>query len=65
MTRHVITVERETSVIEAVRLMLEHRFNSLPVVDDTGAPIGMLTEVDVFRLVIKTARDSVKLVAAL
>jgi acetoin utilization protein AcuB len=65
MTRHVITVKPETPVIEAVQLMLEHRFNSLPVVDDTGAPIGMLTEVDVFRLVIKAARDYVKLVAAL
>jgi CBS domain-containing protein len=64
MTGHVVTVKPETPMIEAVRLMLEHRFNSLPVVDDDGAPIGMLTEVDVFRLLIQSVEDSVKLVAA-
>jgi acetoin utilization protein AcuB len=65
MTGQVVTIKPETSMIEAVRLMLEHRFNSLPVVDDHGAPIGMLTEVDVFRLLIKPVEDSVKLVVAL
>jgi acetoin utilization protein AcuB len=63
MTIHVITVNRDTPMIEAVRLMLEHRFNGLPVVDDDGAPIGMLTEVDVFRMVLRSTESSVKLVA--
>jgi CBS domain-containing protein len=65
MSGHVITVKRETPVIEAVRLMLEHRFNSLPVVDVAGSPVGMLTEVDVFRLVLQTAEDRAKLLAVL
>jgi CBS domain-containing protein len=63
MTGQVVTVKPETPMIEAVRLMLEHRFNSLPVVDDDGTPTGMLTEVDVFRLLIQSVEDSVKLVA--
>lgn len=57
MTRSVVTVRRDTPIIEAVRLMLEYRFNGLPVVDDAGAPVGILTEVDVFRLVINTAGE--------
>jgi CBS domain-containing protein len=63
MTSHVITVKGETSMIEAVRLMLEHRFNSLPVVDDAGCPVGILTEVDVFRRFIRVVEDETKLIA--
>src|SRR5262245_5817840 len=36
MTRPLITVSPETSMLEAVRLLYEYRFNSLPVVDASG-----------------------------
>jgi acetoin utilization protein AcuB len=55
MTRQVVTVRDDVPVVDAIRLMLEHRFSSLPVVNADGKPAGMLTEVDIFRLVIQVS----------
>ncbi|MGH8205752.1 MAG: CBS domain-containing protein, partial [Steroidobacteraceae bacterium] len=51
MTGEVITVVASARVAEAVRLMLEHRISGLPVVDASGAVVGMLTEGDLLRRV--------------
>jgi CBS domain-containing protein len=48
MTRDVITVRRETSVTNAIRLMLENNVSGLPVLDN-GKVIGILTEGDLLR----------------
>jgi CBS-domain-containing membrane protein len=44
MTRRVVSVTPETSVVEAVRLMLENRISGLPVIDDAGQLVGIVTE---------------------
>jgi len=49
MTSPVITVTAETKIAEAARLMLLHRISGLPVVDATGAMIGIVTEGDFLR----------------
>ncbi|TMI99641.1 MAG: CBS domain-containing protein [Alphaproteobacteria bacterium] len=49
MTRDVITVAPDASVLEAIRLMLQRRISGLPVVDASGALVGMLTEGDFMR----------------
>jgi CBS-domain-containing membrane protein len=49
MARNVITVDRKTPVEEAARLMLRHRVGCLPVVDEEGAPVGLVTETDLIR----------------
>ncbi|MDN0081816.1 CBS domain-containing protein [Crenobacter sp. SG2305] len=49
MTRQVLTVRTDSSVETAARLMLEHHISGLPVVDENGALIGMLTEHDLLR----------------
>jgi CBS domain-containing protein len=49
MSRSVISVEPETTTHEAARLMIRHRIGCLPVVDESGAPIGLLTETDLLR----------------
>ena len=41
MTVDVVTVTRETEITEAARLMLEHRFNGLPVVDGDKQLVGI------------------------
>lgn len=46
MTRHVFTVRRDSSLQEAIAAMLDHGVSGLPVVDDTGVPVGMLSEGD-------------------
>lgn len=43
MTRNVITVKKDTPVAEAQRIMKEHKIRRLPVVDDEGRPIGVVT----------------------
>jgi CBS domain-containing protein len=64
MTERVITVTPETPMLEAVRLMLEHRFNCLPVVDAVNQLVGILTEVDVFRLFIQTCEGQTTTLAS-
>jgi CBS-domain-containing membrane protein len=49
MTHPVISVAPEISVVEAARLMLQHRVSGLPVVDDIGCVVGMITEGDLLR----------------
>ena len=46
MTKDVITVRRETSVRDLVRLFTERRISSVPVVDDHGDLIGVVSETD-------------------
>ena len=44
MTTDVITVKKDTLVGDAQRLMKMHNIRRLPVVDDKGRPIGVVTE---------------------
>lgn len=46
MTRDVVTVRPTTPAHKAAMLLLEHKIGSVPVVDDSGALVGMLTETD-------------------
>jgi len=48
MTADPVTIGPSTSVHEAARLMLEHRFGALPVVR-AGRPVGIITETDLLR----------------
>jgi CBS domain-containing protein len=50
MTQDVVTTRRETGVYEAVRILLKHHIAGLPVVDDDGTLVGILTEKDVLGL---------------
>lgn len=49
MTRKVVTVKADTPVLEAANLMLQRRISGLPVVDDTGGLIGIVSEGDFMR----------------
>lgn len=49
MTRSPITVSPRTSLREAARLVLSHRIGCLPVVDDEGRMLGLVTETDLLR----------------
>ena len=48
MTRDVLTVERATSVANAIRMMLDNNISGLPVLDN-GKVVGILTEGDLLR----------------
>jgi CBS domain-containing protein len=49
MTRDVAVVHPETSLLDAVKLMARRRITGMPVVDDAGNIVGMLTEGDLVR----------------
>jgi CBS domain-containing protein len=49
MTAGPITVTPQSSIMEAIRLMLQNRFSGLPVVDRDGAIVGIVTEGDLLR----------------
>ena len=49
MTRNVVTVRPDESILVAARLMLQHRVSGLPVVDDKEAVVGVVTEGDFLR----------------
>ncbi len=49
MTRQVVTVTPETSVLDAARLMLDHKISGLPVVTDEDRVVGIITEHDLLR----------------
>jgi CBS domain-containing protein len=49
MTRSVITVTPETSVVEAANIMLRRHINGLPVVNSAGHLVGIISEGDFIR----------------
>ena len=51
MTREVVSIAPDASVLEAVRLMLQHKISGLPVVDASGNLQGVVTEGDFLRRV--------------
>ena len=56
MSRQVIRVRPDSLVTYAAQLMEAYHFNSLPVVDVHDFPIGIVTEVDIFRLLLDAAK---------
>jgi CBS domain-containing protein len=51
MDRHVVTLNPDTAILDAVGVLLEKRVTGAPVVDKGGRVVGILTEKDCLRLV--------------
>jgi CBS-domain-containing membrane protein len=49
MTRSVISIDPNCTVLQAARLMLQHHISGLPVVDAAGNLVGILSEGDFLR----------------
>lgn len=58
MKTHVIKLAPDATVLEAARLMLEHKISGLPVVDGETL-IGIITESDIFRMLVTTENAKV------
>lgn len=56
MTAGPITVAPDSSMRKAAALMLDHHLSGLPVVED-GKLVGIITETDVFRLVVALCEE--------
>lgn len=49
MTRQVITVSTADTVEKCANLLMEHNISGLPVVDESGTLVGIVTEGDLIR----------------
>ena len=49
MTRDVISIDPDSTVLQAARLMLQHHISGLPVIDKNGNLVGVLSEGDFLR----------------
>jgi acetoin utilization protein AcuB len=52
MTPEPFTVDSEASIGTAARIMLEHRISGLPVIDAENNLVGIITESDIFSMVV-------------
>lgn len=60
MTRKVMSVGPDVSIIDAAEMMMRNKVSGLPVIDDHGQLVGMLTESDIFKMLI-ASRDRLTL----
>ena len=58
MTPNPVTVSPNATIGEAARLMLKNQISGLPVVDESHNLIGIITESDIFRLVVQEWDDN-------
>jgi CBS domain-containing protein len=49
MSPHVVSIAPDASVLEAIRVMLQKHISGLPVIDKSGALVGIVTEGDFLR----------------
>ena len=52
MTRNPKTIHADATIGEVARMMLESRVSGLPVVDDDHHVIGIITESDIFSMIV-------------
>ena len=51
MTTHIVTVQGDDPVDHAIFLMVKHRISGLPVLDNEGRPLGIVSEFDLLELI--------------
>ena len=54
MTSQVVAISPDASIDQAVSMLLDHRVSGLPVVDESGNLLGVISEIDIIDLVYKS-----------
>lgn len=52
MTSRVLTITPNTSINQAAQLMLDKKVSGLPVLDEHNHLVGIITESDIFRMIV-------------
>lgn len=52
MSHDVVTIDPEQTIVAAAQLMLNHRVSGLPVVGSQGQLVGIITETDIFGVLV-------------
>jgi CBS domain-containing protein len=63
MSRKVLSVAPSVSIVEAARIMLESKVSGVPVVDEDKNLVGIITESDIFRMLVKTRSEETEAVS--
>jgi CBS domain-containing protein len=58
MTKDVISVSSDDSIYDAAALMLDNKVSGLPVIDRNKHIVGIITESDIFRMVVASQRET-------
>jgi CBS domain-containing protein len=58
MTRKVITIAPDAPIVHAAELMTECKIAGLPVVDPDGAVVGIITESDLLKMLVRRLREA-------
>jgi len=58
MSRKVLTVTPDVCILDAAQIMLDSKVSGLPVVNQNGKLEGILTESDIFRMLVKSRTQS-------
>jgi CBS domain-containing protein len=58
MTRKVFTITADALVVDAAEMMTEHKIAGLPVVDQDGSVIGIVTESDLLKMLVRKLREA-------
>jgi CBS domain-containing protein len=54
MTKHIVTLTQDHSVMDAIKILLDHRITCAPVVDNKGHLLGMFSEMDGMKVFLDT-----------
>ena len=54
MTKKVVSAKEDTSVSEIAELMVKHKVNRIPIIDNSGKPTGIVTRADIVKSFSKT-----------
>ena len=52
MTKNPITIPLDYTIDEAAEVLLENKLSGAPVVDDKGQVVGIITQIDIFRVLV-------------
>jgi len=57
MTRKVVTITPDAPVVYAAEMMTHNRISGLPVVDPDGSVVGIVTESDLLKMLVRKLRE--------
>lgn len=59
MTRKILTVHPTDLILDAARIMLEHKVSGLPVINEREELVGIITESDIFRMLVENKTKAI------
>ena len=57
MTKRLVTLTKDTDVIDAIKKLLDHKITCAPVVDSRGHLVGMFSEKDGMKVFLESVYD--------